>query len=166
MSDAVTEDIEATRKRGKKPVLIAVFLALAGAGGGFAATKMGLISLGESQKEDTKKVGASDIHPAALPKISYIDLSPIVVSLESDGQLRHMRFHAQLEVPAQYAGDVEKIRPRIIDVLNGYLRAIDASDLNNPYSLTRMRGHLLRRLNIVAGEGRVRDVLIMELVLN
>ncbi len=62
--------------------------------------------------------------------------------------------------------DVEKMKPRIMDVLNGYLRAIEVSDLEDSLALMRIRGHLLRRIEIVVGEGLVRDVLVMEFVLN
>jgi flagellar FliL protein len=56
--------------------------------------------------------------------------------------------------------------PRILDVLNGYLRAIDIAQLEDPSALLRIRAHMLRRIQIVTGEGRVRDLLITEFVLN
>ena len=56
--------------------------------------------------------------------------------------------------------------PRIVDVMNGYLRALDAAELENPAALVRLRAQMLRRIQIVTGEGRVRDLLITEFVLN
>jgi flagellar FliL protein len=56
--------------------------------------------------------------------------------------------------------------PRIADVLNGYMRAIDVTQLEDPAALVRMRAQLLRRIQIVTGEGRVRDLLVTEFVLN
>ncbi len=53
-----------------------------------------------------------------------------------------------------------------MDVLNGYLRAVDVPALEDPSSLIRLRAQMLRRVQIVTGEGRVRDLLIIEFVLN
>jgi flagellar FliL protein len=62
--------------------------------------------------------------------------------------------------------EVTLLLPRIMDVLNGYLRAIDITQLEDPAALIRIRAHMLRRIQIVTGEGRVRDLLITEFVLN
>ena len=56
--------------------------------------------------------------------------------------------------------------PRILDVLNTYLRAVEVRDLEQPASLARLRAQMLRRVQVVTGEGRVRDLLITEFVLN
>jgi len=75
-------------------------------------------------------------------------------------------FTAQLEVDPTYTQEVTDLIPRIVDVLNGYLRAVDLSELEDPTSLIRLRAQMLRRVQVVVGEGRVRDILIMEFVLN
>lgn len=51
-------------------------------------------------------------------------------------------------------------------MLNGYLRAVETSELEQRAALVRMRAQMLRRVQVVTGEGRVRDLLIMEFVLN
>lgn len=51
-------------------------------------------------------------------------------------------------------------------MLNGYLRAIAVSEIEDPAGLVRLRAQLLRRIQIVTGEGRVRDLLVTEFVLN
>ena len=58
------------------------------------------------------------------------------------------------------------LMPRILDVLNGYLRAVEVSQLDDPTALIRLRAQMLRRVQIVTGEGRVRDLLVTEFVLN
>lgn len=168
MTDATADEVEPEKKSGKKGLIVGLVLALVGAGGGYFATVSGLIPLGAPPAEDHDVASADHgaAMPDALPDVAYVDLQPIMVSLLGEGGQRHLRFHAQLEVPERYLADVEKIRPRIIDVLNGYLRAIEIGDLNDPLALTRLRGHMQRRINIVAGEGRVNDVLVMEFVLN
>jgi flagellar FliL protein len=89
-----------------------------------------------------------------------------VIALPGRQNREHLRFTAQLEVPPDRVSEVESIRPRIVDVLNGYLRAVDLTDLEDPTALMRLRAQMLRRVQVVAGEGRVNDLLIMEFVLN
>jgi flagellar FliL protein len=56
--------------------------------------------------------------------------------------------------------------PRIQDVLNTYLRAVDVEDLEEPAALLRLRAQMLRRVQVVVGDGPVRDLLVTEFVLN
>jgi flagellar FliL protein len=58
------------------------------------------------------------------------------------------------------------LMPRILDVLNTYLRAVDVRDLEQPAAIARLRAQMLRRIQVVTGEGRVRDLLITEFILN
>ncbi len=51
-------------------------------------------------------------------------------------------------------------------MLNSYLRAVEVRQLEDPSALLRLRAQMLRRVQIVTGEGRVRDLLISEFVLN
>ena len=62
--------------------------------------------------------------------------------------------------------EVETVLPRVTDVLNSYLRALELDDLRDPLALTRLRAQMLRRIQVVVGKERVRDLLIMEFVLN
>jgi flagellar FliL protein len=56
--------------------------------------------------------------------------------------------------------------PRIVDVLNTYLRALSLADMEERAALLRLRAQMLRRVQIVAGAGRINDLLVMEFVLN
>ena len=58
------------------------------------------------------------------------------------------------------------LKPRVMDVLNGFLRAVEVQELEDPAALIRLRAQMLRRIQIVVGEGRVNDLLIVEFVLN
>jgi flagellar FliL protein len=77
-----------------------------------------------------------------------------------------LRFTAQVEVAAGSEADVTLLKPRILDVLNSYLRAIDIASIEDPQAMARLRAQMLRRVQVVTGEGRVRDLLITEFVLN
>ena len=97
--------------------------------------------------------------------IAFVEIDPMVISIGATAERRLLRFRAQLEVPKDYQEDVTKVLPRVVDVLNSYLRALEISDLENQAALTRLRAQMLRRIQIVTGEGRVNDFLIMEFVL-
>ncbi|WP_121060637.1 flagellar basal body-associated FliL family protein [Chachezhania antarctica] len=167
MSDATADMEDPSEEKGKKPgkmrFVIWIVLALVGAGGGFFATQMGLIPGGSS--DHAEEVTEVD-HGEDLSGIAFVELEPIVISVVDNGRSRHLRFRGQLEVPMEAKGDVEKVMPRVIDVLNGYLRALEVGDLEHPMVLPRMRAQMLRRIQIVVGRERVRDLLIMDFVLS
>ena len=172
MAEAEDETDDATEETPKKalklPLMLGVVLALIGSGGGFMAVQMGLI--GGSHAEDTAEAGHADGTevdvPEALPDLAFVPLDPLIISMPGQGTRVQLRFSAQLEVYPQYVEDVEALRPRITDVLNSYLRAVDMADLEDPTTLIRLRSQMLRRVQVVAGEGRVSDILIMEFVMN
>jgi len=157
-AEATLEDVP--RKRSKKPLLIGIVLALILGGGGFYAAFSGLI-LGGSDVETE-----ADHGPGPLKGVAFVPLETIVVSLGPDSGSEHLRFTAQLEVVDTAAADVSTLSPRILDVINSYLRAIDTASIEDPHAMARLRAQMLRRIQVVTGEGRVRDLLITEFVLN
>ena len=160
MDEATTpRDEVPPKKKSKLPILIGMVLAVILGGGGFYAAWSGMI-LGHNPEENA----VASLSP--LPDISFVPVDPIVISLGPGASARHLRFTSQLEVSKPLAGEVTLLLPRIMDVLNGYLRAIDVAQLEDPSALIRIRAHMLRRIQIVTGEGRVRDLLITEFVLN
>jgi len=160
MADAnVTLDQE-PKTRSKKPLIFGAVAALLLGGGAFYATYSGLL-LGGGATHDTEKAEAG-----ALPDIAFVPIEQMVLSLGSAAEGRYLRFTAQVEVPSAYAGEVAMLKPRILDVLNGYLRAVDPAELEDPAALVRLRAQMLRRIQIVTGEGRVRDLLVTEFVMN
>lgn len=151
---------EAPKKRSKKPLLIGLLLALVLGGGGFYATFSGLILGSEEEHADENHA------PGPLMGVAFVPLETIVISLAPDSGSEHLRFTAQLEVVDSAAADVTTLTPRILDVINSYLRAIDTASIEDPQAMARLRAQMLRRIQVVTGEGRVRDLLITEFVLN
>lgn len=98
--------------------------------------------------------------------IEFVAIPSMVISFTSGGRRQLLRFGAELEITKGYKEDVETLLPRIVDVLNGYLRALEVSDIDDPLALTRLRAQMLRRIQIVTGRDMVRDLLVMEFVLN
>lgn len=115
----------------------------------------------ESHGEDIAKEEVEE-----MPAVAFVPLDPMIVSLPGGGVSTHLRFSAQLEVNPEYTEEVETLKPRIVDVLNGYLRAVEIAELSDPAVLVKLRGQMLRRIQVVVGDGRVRDLLIMEFVMN
>lgn len=183
MTDATADPEGKTAKSGKKPFILAVVLAMVGGGAGFYAVSAGLLpigkesgsNLGEHETATTDAHAAKGGHagvqsravaPLPLADIAFVEVDPVTISLISSTAVKHLRFRAQLEVNADYERDVVAILPRVTDVMNSYLRALELSDLTDPLALVRLRAQLLRRVQIVTGKGRVRDLLVMEFVLN
>lgn len=163
---AETDDTEdaAPKKASKLPLIIGLVLALVGGGGGFFAVYSGMILGGESHEGTVEET--HDAPTSSLPDIAFVAIEPLVISVQSDRGNEHLRFRAQLEVPTSHQADVELLLPRVVDVLNGYLRALKISDLDDSAALVRLRAQMLRRVQVVTGQGRVNDLLIMEFVLN
>ncbi|MCK8465408.1 flagellar basal body-associated FliL family protein [Aliiroseovarius sp. S1339] len=158
----IETDADAPKKKSKKGLLFGLLLALALGGGGFFATYSGLIG-GASDHEATPE---HDKSVADLPAVAFVELEPLVISLGASGRSRHLRFRGSLEVVPGYEADVTNLLPRVIDVLNSYLRAVEVAMLEDPAALIKLRAQMLRRIQLVTGEGRVRDLLILEFVLN
>jgi flagellar protein FliL len=159
----VTADAEiepdSTPKRGLKALALGIASGLALGGAGFYAVYADLLPfLGKA------KSAPSSIE--ALGDIGFVALDPIVIALPRGASARHLRFVGQLEVVPAHADEVVALMPRIQDVLNTYLRAVEVADLEQPAATVWLRAQMLRRVQVVTGEGRVRDLLITEFVLN
>ncbi|MFN4170412.1 MAG: flagellar basal body-associated protein FliL [Pseudorhodobacter sp.] len=160
MAEAETP-VDQTPKKALKPAVLLGFLAaLLLGGGGFYVTWSGLLGSGAAG------VGAVAASRGPLPDLAFVPVDPVVISLGPAARARHLRFTAQLEVNRGMQADVTLLMPRILDVVNGYLRAVDVARLEDPAGLVVLRAQMLRRIQLVTGEGRVRDLLITEFVLN
>ena len=152
------------KKKSKLPLIIGLVLAIAGGGGGFYAVQSGMLfgtdSHAEVEKHETPEMVAE------MADVAFVPIDPLVISLGPGGNGSHLRFRAQLEVGPGHEAEVEKLMPRVVDVLNSYLRALEPADLESSSILVRLRAQMLRRIQIVTGAGRVNDLLIMEFVLN
>ena len=170
MTAAADPEIEAPKKKSKMPLVLGLVLALVGGGGGFYAVSSGLLlgsneSEPSAEKHDSHDEGKEE-DIAKTPKVAFVPIDPLVISISGTNGSRFLRFAAQLEVPPEYQEDVTAIMPRVVDVLNGYLRAVDLEELSDPDVLVRLRGQMLRRVQVVTGQSQVNDLLIMEFVLN
>ncbi len=162
--DGPDEDASTPKKWGKLPLIIGLVLALIGAGGGFFLTQMGLFPF-DSQAELSQDDPA-DRQQIVTEEVSFVRLDPINVTLPPGSERSLLRLQLQLDVAPQNQDAVEAIKPRIVDILNTYLRAIEISDLESPTALLWLRSQMLHRVQVVAGPGVVRDLLVTEFILN
>lgn len=169
MTDQTADADAVAKKPSKLPLIIGLVLAIAGGGGGFFAVQSGMLGIGgstDSAEGEASKPEEAGEKDAPLPDVAFVEVPPLTISMGPGGSSRHLRFRASLEVPSQYATEVTNILPRVQDVLNGYLRALEPSDIEAQGALIRLRGQMLRRVKLVVGDGRVNDLLVLEFVLN
>jgi len=163
-TEEIEENAQETPKRSKLPLILGLVLGLAGGGGGFYAAFAGLLPFGMPQAANHAEAASAPV--ADFSEVVFVPVEPLVISLAEGGQTRHLRFRAELEVGRAHESQVTQIMPRVVDVLNTYLRALSIADLEESTALMRLRAQMLRRVQIVTGEGRINDLLIMEFVLN
>lgn len=157
---------EEPKKKSKLPMVLGLILALGGGGGGFFAVYSGVI-LSSDTAEEVTNAEPEPVEPLEdVSGLSFIPIDPMIVSIGGLSSSDILRFRAQLEVPAEHQAEVETLMPRVVDVLNNYLRALKLEDLEGASALVRLRAQMLRRVQVVVGAGRVRDLLVMEFVLN
>lgn len=164
MTDTTADEEVEEAKPSKLPLIIGVVLALAGGGGGFFAVQSGMLGGGGGETAEAVEEQPIEVEP--LPDVAFLEVPPLTVSFGAQTAAQFLRFRASLEIPSNYLGEVERILPRVQDVMNSYLRALDVAELEAPGALIRLRAQMLRRVQLVAGEGRVRDLLVLEFVLN
>ncbi|WP_457647662.1 flagellar basal body-associated FliL family protein [Profundibacter sp.] len=161
MADEEEVEDESPKKKSKMPLIIGLVLALAGGGGGFYAVQSGML-FGSHEE------AAADSHVEAepMPDVVFVPVDPLIINLGGRSRNQFLRFRSSLEVDGAHEAEVTALLPRVLDILNGYLRAVDVKDLEDPSALIRLRAQMLRRIQTVTGEGQVKDLLIMEFVLN
>ena len=154
----IAENASAPPRRGAMPFVLGAALACALGGGAFAVIYTGLAdgllpTPGENRGESAQTT-------------TFMEIPPVTVSLGAPSDGRVLRFAITLEVAPAHQAEVVQLMPRLLDLLNSYLRALEPEALTAPGALIRIRAQLLRRMQVVAGEGRVRDVLVTEFVMN
>lgn len=161
MAEAADGDAPRPNKKSKLPLIVGLVLALVLGGAGFYATFSGMILEANPNMAEGDHGEVPD-----LPDVAFVPVESVIVALGEGAQSRHLKFTAQVEVGSAYAADVTLLLPRILDVFNSYLSAVDPASLEESAAIIRVRAQLLRRIQVVVGEGRVRDLLITEFVLN
>ena len=169
----MADEIETEQPKKKKglliPLQLGVILAAVGGGGGFWAVTQGPLSGGSDEEthEDVADEHGDEEHgEGVVADVAFVQLETLVVSLGSENSGRNLIFTAALEVTPSHLEEVTRLSPRVLDVLNSYLRVVSVSELSDPTSLARLRAQMLRRIQVVTGTGRVRDLLVTQFLVN
>lgn len=168
--DVESPDVAAPKPGGCRGLLLGLLAALAFSGGGFYTAYSGLVDPGGlmGRGHEARSASSHGGHGSdpVLKNVAFVPLEPIMVTLPPTASARHLRFTGTLEVVPGRGEEVVQLMPRIQDVLNTYLRAVDVKDIEQPASSERLRAQMLRRVQVVVGEGLVRDLLVTEFVIN
>jgi flagellar protein FliL len=160
------ETPEEKPKKKSKAMLFGLVLAVIFGAGGFFAAQKGLIpGLGGNHAAEGEEHAESE-DPLPGADVEFVAVEPLIVTLTGSQNYRHLRFAAQIEVPKGETESVTTLMPRIIDAMNGYLRAVKPQDFEEDGALLKLRSQLLRRVQLVVGEDRATNLLVMEFVLN
>lgn len=160
MADISNELSNSSRKLSRRPLLLGVCLACIGGGGAFYAIWSESVFPSNPGVVDTSAIKES------IADVAYVEIPPLTISLRAPSNSKFLRFRASLEVFPNETDSVSQVLPRIIDVLNSYLRAIEPADFEDSAALVRIRSQMVRRIQVIVGPGKVRDLLILEFVLN
>ena len=165
---ATTASAEPPAQRGgglRRSLLIGLPLGLLAGGAAFYAAYSGIMA-SPFEQETSAAPWQEDPQAAEAERPAFLPLDPMIIMLGPSAGGRHLRFRATLEV-APGSGDLVQAQiPRVLDVLNSYLRAVPIAEIESPSSLATLRSQMLRRVQLITGNGAVRDLLISEFVVN
>lgn len=163
---------EKKKKGSKKPLLFGLLAALILGGGATYATMNGIVSvpfMGKSDKKD--KSDDYDNHADTKDmrdhdkEYAYVPIDDLFVSIVKQGRPKQLRMSLNIETDKEHLEKVEKAMPRIKDMLNTYLRAVEEQDLVDPSALDRLRAQILRRLHLVLPPEAVSDLLVTNFII-
>ena len=154
---------DAPKPKGKKKlVLIAgVVVALLVVVGGLGA--MGMLPFLHHAPPPKKNAQVASVSHEPV----FIDLPEMVVNLDA-GPRREVFAKVQCRVEADSSADgalVTPAIPRIIDMLQTYLRAMRPEELKSGAGLYRLKEAFLARATIVVPAARLDDILFQELII-
>lgn len=161
------EATNAPGKSGKKKlVLLLAPLLLLGAGlGGAVAFVPSLRAMIPGMGGSAAK--AEKTETAEVAKPFFVEIPEMTVTMPNGGHARQMRIKIALELaktPHEGESAPNVLTPRIYDGLVLYMRTLHDNELDGALSIDKMRGDLQRRLDLLLGEGVLREVLITGLV--
>ncbi len=134
---------------------------------------------GHGKKESKKKKssgghGGGDSAESAVKPIgevqhtdyaTFLVLEPMIISIQPIGRSKHLKVSLVLETDDDGAESMLEHGFYIQDVLNTYLRSVDATVLEDPASMSRLRAQMLRRIRAIIPDAEISNVLITEFIL-
>ncbi len=159
-----SEGDEPAKKRSKLPLIIGLVLFLAASGGGFYATFSGMFSIA-SLMGGGDDHGEEEVAMAETSAPTFFPLGETIIPLGPDAEAEYLLMTSEIEIDPKDLEAFEAMLPRIQDLFNTYLRAVEARDLEQPNSTMRLRDQLLRRIRVIAEPATPRDLLFTSFIL-
>ncbi len=159
-----SEGDEPAKKRSKLPLIIGLVLFLAASGGGFYATFSGMFSIA-SLMGGGDDHGEEEVAMAETSAPTFFPLGETIIPLGPDAEAEYLLMTSEIEIDPKDLEAFEAMLPRIQDLFNTYLRAVEARDLDQPNSTMRLRDQLLRRIRVIAEPATPRDLLFTSFIL-
>lgn len=156
-ADAAAGDGKATKRPGRRKLLLFGAPALLVVIGGSAAWFLGVRPGAGAGTQQAAK-------PTSGPM--FVSVPEIVANLiVPSGSDSYAKMKAVIEVPnAESAHALTRRMPRVVDVFETYLRAMHPDDLRGATGTYRLREALIRRVQAAVAPAQVRDVLFEELI--
>ncbi len=153
---------ETKKKGGKAKLLIIVgaILLLAAGGGWYFGIIPGLLG----HKEDAAH--AEDPAAAGTPQHVFVDMPDIIANLNNGGRrASFIKLKAKLEVARKEdVAIVQNAMPRVIDLVQSYLREVRPEELRGTAGTYRLREELVSRVSLAAAPAHVLEILFVELL--
>lgn len=165
-AELVADDSAETGGTGRRRMaIIAAAVVVLIAGGGSAAYFTGMLDglFGGEDIADAEAGAAAEAEPA---RPIFVELPDLVVSLNTnERKSTYLKAKLTLELgDAAAVAAVERLKPRIIDYCQVYLRELRPDDLRGSAGTVRLREELRRRIGAAIAPGEVRDVLFIDLL--
>jgi flagellar FliL protein len=116
------------------------------------------------EAEAPKEVVKKEPEPPSLEHVTFVALEPLMVSLGTSSEGRHLKIGLTLETSEGHEYDIEHAEPKLRDAFTGYLRAVSIDQLEDPAAMVRLRAQLLRRAKVILGKDTVQGVLITDFI--
>jgi len=161
MSDSSEEaPVEAKpkeKKGGTSPIVMALLVLNLGASG------FGVFKLMTATPAAAATVTVHDEKPAKEITGPVVALDPFVVNLDEPGNARYLKMTVQLELVNEHDGEaIEKSKQVIRDEVLSYLSDLHVKDTLGATAKDAIREELMKRIQAVVGEHRVRRMFFQE----
>lgn len=154
---------EGARGKGKRKLLLIaaplllVALATGGYFGGFLDPLLG--------RKPSTAAGA-DQEAARHRPPAFVDLPELITNLDTGGRrTSYVKLRAKIEIAREEdAQAIQAAMPRIVDLLQTYLREMHPDELRGSVGTYRLREELLARIDAAVAPVQAEDVLFVELI--
>ncbi|MCP4922493.1 MAG: flagellar basal body protein FliL [bacterium] len=171
VSEATEADAEGEEeKKGSSIVKLGLLIGgpvvlLAGIAVFLFMTSMGRHMIGLEDEKAAEEIAAQK--PKEIIQAAYYDIPELLVNLSKDGRRGgFLKLSIYLEIiDAEASKELDKVKPRIVDAFQTYLRGLKIKDVEGSAGLQRLRTELLRRANDVTAPIEVRAILFREMLI-